>query len=330
MLSRLAGARALRTLARAGGGRLQRHVLGEFLRALALATTVFTGFFTLMVALTLEGQARKFGTDVATLAGALPYLMPYILCFSLPLAFLVAAVLAFGKLEGSGEIAAMRASGVRLTTVTGPVLALALAAAGPIVFLVDTGMEWGFARAGERVMKSGRASILSRAGSGTTLRVDTQERSFRIHRFGKGPDGREPLAVVEFAGGAPRQVILARHHALDAESGGAPAADGSSLPEGSRTEGAAEREFDLLRFRMGGDPPGRGGRARGGSLRLGGDSEARRGHPRALGRVHDRHEERREPPRESGREGVHEGPLAERTQGEGPPRGGRGDRARGS
>jgi len=68
-------------------GRLQRYVAAEFLRALALATAVFSGFFILMASLQFDGDARKYGTDVLTLVGALPYFMPYILCFSLPLAF---------------------------------------------------------------------------------------------------------------------------------------------------------------------------------------------------------------------------------------------------
>ncbi|MHC4253931.1 MAG: hypothetical protein ACYS9X_32860, partial [Planctomycetota bacterium] len=53
-------------------GRLQRYVAAEFLRALALAAAVFTGFFILMVSLQFEGDARKYGTDVMTLVGALP------------------------------------------------------------------------------------------------------------------------------------------------------------------------------------------------------------------------------------------------------------------
>jgi len=211
-------------------GRLQRYVAAEFLRSLALAAAVFTGFFVLMVSLQFEADARRYGTDVMTLVGALPYFMPYILCFSLPMAFLVASVLAFGRLESSGEISAMRAAGVRLTTIVAPVLAVALLAALPVLFLVDAGIGWGFRRAGERVVNSGAESILKRAGAGTTFRVDTKDRSYRIHRFGEGPGGERPLAVVEFAGGAPREVLLARDHALEAEAGG---------------------ERDVLRFRIG-------------------------------------------------------------------------------
>ncbi|MHC4252289.1 MAG: LptF/LptG family permease, partial [Planctomycetota bacterium] len=95
---------------------------------------------------------------------------------------------------------------------------------------------WGFRRAKEKVVSSGADSILKRAGPGMTFRVDTKDRSYRIHRFGAGPGGARPLAVVEFAGGAPREVLVARDHRLEAGAGAA--------------GGGAER--DVLRFRIGG------------------------------------------------------------------------------
>ena len=214
---------------------LIRHVMSEFLRALLFASLVLTGLLVLFTVLGFQREAERFGTDVWTLVGSLPYLLPYLLCFSLPTAFLVAAVLAFGRLEGSGEISAMRASGVRLTTVTGPVLAVAFAASLFIVVLVEWGIGWGFATMGERVMASGRTALLQRAESGRTLRVDLPpERSWRIHTFGD-EDGNQPLAIVEFRDGAPGEVVLARDHSLDVET----SAD------------TAEGRLDILRFRLG-------------------------------------------------------------------------------
>ena len=196
---------------------LVRHVTGEFLRALLLAAAVLTGLIVLLTVLGLQREAEYYRTDVATLATALPYLLPYVVCYSLPTSFLVAAVLAFGRLEGSGEICAMRASGVRLTTITAPVLALALAASVLLLVLVDRGVGWGFAKTAELVIASGRRAVLLKAESGRTLRVDSPpERSWRIHSFGGAP-GRRPLAIVEFRRGAPGEVVLARDHSLDVE-----------------------------------------------------------------------------------------------------------------
>ena len=77
---------------------LIRHVMSEFLRALLFASLVLTGLLVLFTVLGFQREAERFGTDVWTLVGSLPYLLPYLLCFSLPTAFLVAAVLAFGRL----------------------------------------------------------------------------------------------------------------------------------------------------------------------------------------------------------------------------------------
>lgn len=223
---------------------LVRHVMSEFLRALLLATAVLTGLLVLFTVLGLQREAERYGTDVGTLARSLPYLLPYLLCFSLPTSFLVAGVLAFGRLEGAGEVSAMRASGVRLTTITGPVLAVAFGASLFLLVLVEWGIGWGFARAGERVMASGREALLLQAESGRTLRVDSPERSWRIHTFG-GEEGRAPLAIVEFRHGAPGEVVLARNHSLEVVRQTDVAQTGVAQAE-------AGRQWDVLRFRLDG------------------------------------------------------------------------------
>jgi lipopolysaccharide export system permease protein len=223
---------------------LRRYALAEFLRKLALAGGVFTGLMILMMAVRLARRAERYGTDLPTLLGVVPYLLPYLLTFSVPMAFLVAAVLAFGKLESTGEVLAARAAGVRLTGIVWPVLATALAASAVIVFLTDAGVDWGFDRARERVLSSGGAAVLRRAESGKTFVVDTPGRSWRVHRFGER-DGREPLAIVEFRRGSVGEVVLAREHALDSPSPEVHAPRGGT---GTRPDGG---KWDLLRFRLG-------------------------------------------------------------------------------
>jgi len=195
--------------------RLQLYVLVEFLKALALAAGVFTGLFLLMTSLGMGRLSERHGLEAGAMLLALPYLLPYILCFAVPLAFLVAGVLAFGRLEGAGEICAMRAAGASLWSIAAWPLGAALVASGLLLLLADRGVEWGFARASEIVLESGRASLLRRAGRSHTIKVDLPDRALRIHRFAEGPGGEASLAVIEFAGGAPRDVVLARDHELD-------------------------------------------------------------------------------------------------------------------
>lgn len=226
-------------------GRLGRHVLSEFLRSLGLATCVFVGFFMLMSSLKFESEAETYGTNVATMVRALPFLLPYLLLFAIPMSFLVAGVLTFGRLEGTGEIGAMRAAGVRLSTVIGPPLAVAFIASLAMVFISDTGIEWGFSKVRSIVVSSGRASLMHKADNGKTLCVDSGERSYRIHRFGKNSSGSSPIAIVEFQDGSPQEVVLARDHELEI--------GGSDEP--------GEEEIDYFRFRLGGHetaPDGKG------------------------------------------------------------------------
>jgi lipopolysaccharide export system permease protein len=226
-------------------GRLGRHVLNEFLRSLGLATCVFVGFFMLMSSLKFESEAEAYGTNVATMVRALPFLLPYLLLFAIPMAFLVAGVLTFGRLEGAGEIGAMRAAGVRLSTVVGPPLAVALVASFGMIFICDTGIEWGFSNVRSIVVSSGRASLMHKADTGKTLCVDSGKRSYRIHRFGGDAGGASPIAIVEFRDGAPEEVVLARDHELEI--------GGSEVP--------GEEDLDCFRFRLEGHesaPDGKG------------------------------------------------------------------------
>ena len=226
-------------------GRLGRHVLFEFLRALGLALCVFTGFFLLMTSMKFESQAEAYGTNVSTMVETLPYFLPYLLLFTVPISFLVAGVLAFGKLEGNGEIGAMRAAGVRLTTVLAPALAVALLATVPMLALANSGIEWGFGQAREIIIASGRASLTHKAATGKTLAVGAGNRSYRIHRFRAGPDGDSAIAIVEFEDGAPRELVLARDHELE-------------IAVDRRSD---DHAMDIFRFRLaGGDaaPDGKG------------------------------------------------------------------------
>ncbi|MBS1704700.1 MAG: LptF/LptG family permease [Armatimonadetes bacterium] len=63
------------------------------------------------------------GIDMVTISKLTAYLMPGIMAKTLPMAVLLAALLAFGRLSGDSEIVAVRASGASLWRIMGPVAA---------------------------------------------------------------------------------------------------------------------------------------------------------------------------------------------------------------
>jgi lipopolysaccharide export system permease protein len=98
--------------------RLQLHVLRRLASNLVLVLLVVGG-------VVFTGQALQFLSrtpDVgpAFLLEALPYLVPVTLALTLPLAFLVAAVLTYGRLADDNEVVAVRMSGAHPWALVAP------------------------------------------------------------------------------------------------------------------------------------------------------------------------------------------------------------------
>jgi len=100
---------------------LQEHV-GPFLAALgALTATLLIGYIVKFAELVI---AKGVGlTDIVRL---LLYLFPYMLSFTIPMACLIAMILAFGRLSTDYELIAMRASGIAPLRLVWPVLVTGL------------------------------------------------------------------------------------------------------------------------------------------------------------------------------------------------------------
>ncbi|MBI5483801.1 MAG: LPS export ABC transporter permease LptF, partial [Deltaproteobacteria bacterium] len=83
------------------------------------------------------------GVPLADVSRMILYLMPSFLVFTIPMAFLLAVLLAFGRLSADNEITVIKAGGVSLVQIMPPVLACALVAA---IFTLATsliGVPWG-------------------------------------------------------------------------------------------------------------------------------------------------------------------------------------------
>src|SRR5688572_2872667 len=69
------------------------------------------------------------GADLNTVVRAFLYILPSIFSVTIPMAFLLGVLLAFGRMASDSEIVALRASGVSPLRLLRPVLSLSLAAA---------------------------------------------------------------------------------------------------------------------------------------------------------------------------------------------------------
>src|SRR5688572_3200280 len=107
------------------------------------------------------------GADLVTVIKAFAYLLPSIFSITIPMAFLMGVLLAFGRLASDSEIVALRATGISPARLLRPVLALATLA-GLLTFYV---VAYALPAANQAYREIIFALIVSKARTGVVPRV---------------------------------------------------------------------------------------------------------------------------------------------------------------
>jgi lipopolysaccharide export system permease protein len=110
---------------------LPGYILRQTLATLAVTVGVFTAL--LLLGSVLKEALELLNSRAATLGlvlKAVGLLIPFVLAFSLPISFLTATLLTFGRLSADQEITAARAGGISPATLAAPVIAAAVVVSG--------------------------------------------------------------------------------------------------------------------------------------------------------------------------------------------------------
>jgi len=128
---------------------LHRYVFREILVPFALGLGVFTFVLLLARLLKLIELVVNRGIPFTTVARVFLYLLPAFLEVTVPMAMLLAILVAFGRLSADSEITALRSSGVSLYQLMPPVATFVI-----IVTIATAGLAWYGRPWGNRALRT--------------------------------------------------------------------------------------------------------------------------------------------------------------------------------
>ncbi|MFI5182970.1 MAG: LPS export ABC transporter permease LptF [Vicinamibacteria bacterium] len=150
---------------------IDRYVLREITPPTGLGLLLFTFILLLQQITLLTGALIARSAPPATIARVFVYLLPSMLSVTIPMAFLLGVLLAFGRLAADSEIVALRATGVSPLRLLRPVMAGA-AITGLVTFWI---MAVALPTANQAYRETMFSLVISRARTSVKPRVFTDD-----------------------------------------------------------------------------------------------------------------------------------------------------------
>ena len=139
---------------------LSLYIIREITSLFMLSIAVFTLILLLGRLIKLTDLVISRGVPLSDISWMIIYLMPSFLVFTIPMAFLLAVLLAFGRLSADNEITVLKAGGISLVQLMPPVLLCGLFATLLALAASTLGVPWGnsaFKRLSFEVLKQNAA-----------------------------------------------------------------------------------------------------------------------------------------------------------------------------
>ncbi|MRR07670.1 MAG: LPS export ABC transporter permease LptF [Deltaproteobacteria bacterium] len=122
---------------------LFRYIFKETAVPFVLGMAVFTFVLLMGRLLKLAEMVFAKGVPFLDVCRLILFMLPSFLLVSIPMAFLLAVLLAFGRLSADSEVTAMKASGIGLGSLLAPVVTFAVLAYVVTTFITVYALPWG-------------------------------------------------------------------------------------------------------------------------------------------------------------------------------------------
>ncbi len=152
---------------------LDRYILREFLKILALVLVSVVALFIIVEYTELARDVRENGVSASTLLRYFRFQIFTVLNWTLPISVLVATLVTFGIMSKNNEVTAIKSGGVSLFRVAAPIIAVAVLISVLAYFILDFVLPY----ANQRVYE------LKRRIEGKTAITSTQQ---KLWYLGKG------------------------------------------------------------------------------------------------------------------------------------------------
>jgi lipopolysaccharide export system permease protein len=122
---------------------LSLYIIREISSLFLLGIVIFTLVLLMGRLITLTDLVVSHGVPLGDVARMIVYLIPSFLVFTIPMAFLLAVLLAFGRLSADNEIVVLKAGGISIMQMMPPVIVCALMAVLLALGASSIGVPWG-------------------------------------------------------------------------------------------------------------------------------------------------------------------------------------------
>jgi lipopolysaccharide export system permease protein len=122
---------------------LSLYIIREIASMFLLGIMVFTLILLMGRLIKLTDLVISRGVPLGDVSSMILYLMPSFLVYTIPMSFLLAVLLAFGRLSADNEITIMKAGGISLMQMMPPVVICGLCAAMLTLAASTVGVPWG-------------------------------------------------------------------------------------------------------------------------------------------------------------------------------------------